>query len=144
MSLASEQSYEDRFNQSVDRLIGNGSYNVELIDNFYRIFFTKSDVVAQLFANTNMSAQKTMLHDSLESLIDFSRAKKITPALEKIAQVHGRTKSNVPLYLFDIWLDSLMEAFYQQDASFSVEDELAWRLTLSPGITYIKFVCRNS
>ena len=124
--------------------MGSGSYNVELIDNFYRIFFTKSDVIAQLFENTNMSAQRTMLHDSLDSLIDFSRNKQITPALEKIAAVHGRTQSNVPLYLFDLWLDSLMEAFYQQDSSFSVEDELAWRLTLAPGITYIKFVCKNS
>ncbi len=139
-----QPNYEQRFNASVERVIGNGSYNVDLIDNFYRIFFSKSDVVAQLFAHTNMSAQKTMLHDSLDSLMEFSRTKQITPALEKIAAAHGRTKSNVPLYLFDIWLDSLMEAFYQQDAGFTVEDELAWRLMLSPGITYIKFVCKNN
>lgn len=138
------QNYEHRFNTSVQKLVGNGCYNAELIDDFYRIFLAKSDVIAELFRNTNMSAQKTMLHDSLDSLIEFSRTKEISPALEKLALAHGKKGSNVPLYLFDVWADSLMEALYIRDEAFCEEDELAWRLTLAPGITYIKFVCRHS
>ncbi|WP_317931314.1 globin [Halioxenophilus sp. WMMB6] len=136
-------NYEQRFNDSVDKLMGHGCYNVELIEDFYRIFLAKSDVVANLFAHTNMSAQKTMLHDSLETLIDFSRTKEISPALEKLAQAHGKRGKNVPTYLFDVWLDSLMEALYLRDNSFTDKDELAWRLTLAPGITYVKFICKK-
>ncbi len=131
-------NYEDIFDASHQRLLGNGCYNVDLIDEFYRLFIAKSDVIAQLFANTNMSAQKTMLHDSLDTLVEFSRTKTITPSLEKLAAIHGKTGKNVPLYLFDIWLDSLMEAFYVNDDEFDKIEELAWRLVLAPGITYIK------
>jgi len=135
-------SYEERFNVSVGKLLGQGAYNVELIDDFYRIFMAKSDAISALFAHTNMSAQKTMLHDSLDSLIEFSRTKKLTPELENLATAHGPKGKKIPIYLFDTWLDSLMEALYARDHSFTQNDELAWRLTLAPGITYIKFACR--
>lgn len=135
------ENYEQRFNQSVSKLVGQGTYNAELIDTFYRLFLSKSDAIQALFANTNMSAQKTMLHDSLDTLIEFSRTKKITPELQRLANAHGPKGKKIPLYLFDIWLDSLMDSLYQQDADFNSEDELAWRLTLSPGITFIKFFC---
>ena len=133
--------YEQRFNDSVAKLVGQGAYNVELIEDFYRIFIQKSDAIAALFANTNMSAQKTMLHDSMDTLIEFSRTKQVTPALAKLAKAHGPGGHKIPTYLFDVWLDSLMDALYQQDTEFTAEDELAWRLTLAPGITFIKFHC---
>ncbi len=134
-------NYEQRFNDSVTKLVGQGAYNVELIEDFYRIFIHKSDAIAALFAHTNMSAQKTMLHDSLDTLIEFSRTKQVTPALAKLAKAHGPGGHKIPTYLFDIWLDSLMDALHQQDTEFTTEDELAWRLTLAPGITFVKFYC---
>lgn len=135
------ENYEQRFNDSVDKLIGQGAYNVELIDTFYRIFLSKSEVIRELFANTNMSQQKTMLHDSLDTLIEFSRTKTISPVLQRLANAHGPNGIRIPIYLFDIWLDSLMDALYAHDPQFETDDELAWRLTLSPGIVFIKFHC---
>ncbi len=132
-------NYEDIFDASYQRLLGNGSYNVDLIDEFYRLFISKSDVIAQLFSKTNMSAQKTMLHDSLDTLVEFSRTKTISHSLEKLTSIHGKSGKNVPLYLFDIWLDSLMEALFTKDQDFNKTEELSWRLVLSPGITYIKY-----
>lgn len=134
-------NYEQRFNQSVTQMVGQGAYNAELINTFYRIFLGKSDIIRELFANTNMSAQKTMLHDSLDTLIEFSRTKSITPEMQRLANAHGPGGKKIPLYLFDIWLDSLMEALGQQDDSFNEADELAWRLTLAPGVTFLKFYC---
>lgn len=131
-------NYEDLFDASHQRMLGNGCYNVDLIDEFYRLFIAKSDVIAQLFTHTNMSAQKTMLHDSLDLLVEFSRTKTTTLELQKLAKIHGKGGKDVPLYLFDIWLDSLMEAFYGKDNEFNQTEELAWRLILAPGITYIK------
>ncbi|BFM05407.1 globin [Halioxenophilus aromaticivorans] len=138
-SQIAHPTYEQRFNDSVAKLVGQGAYNVALIEDFYRIFIHKSDAIAALFANTNMSAQKTMLHDSLDTLIEFSRTKHVSQEMQKLAHAHGPKGHKIPLYLFDVWLDSLMDALYQQDAAFSREDELAWRLTLAPGITFIKF-----
>lgn len=137
----SDINYEDLFDRSYQRLLGNGCYNVNLIDSFYRLFLSKSCVIAELFAETNMSAQKTMLHDSLDSMVEFSRTKTITPYLQKLADIHGKGGKQVPLYLFDVWLDSLMETLYEQDPLFSKSEELSWRLVLSPGITFIKFIC---
>lgn len=133
-------NYETVFNESFDKMLGNNAYNAAFIGEFYRLFFNKSPLVTEMFANTNMSAQKTMLHDSLYTMVEFYRSKQLTSELRHLARVHGKSGRDIPLHLYDLWLDSLMEALYNYDSEFDEQAELAWRLVMTPGITYIKFM----
>ena len=133
-------NYDTVFGDSYRRALGNHSYNADFISHFYRCFFDQSEQIRNMFANTDMSAQKTMLHDSLEHLLEFYTTRKLTPQMQHLARVHGRKGRNVPANLYDLWLDSLMDAVKKFDPQFDDEIELAWRLVLIPGITFIKFV----
>ena len=135
-------NYETVFRESYKRALGNDSYNADFISKFYERFFAQSEQVKELFKNTNMSAQKTMLHDSLDLLVEFYTTKKLDPRLVHLARVHGNQGFKVPLELYDLWMNSLIEALAEFDPEFGEDVELAWRLVLAPGITLIKYASR--
>jgi hypothetical protein len=95
--------------------------------------------VADKFANTDMSAQRTMLHDSLLIMVDFNRTRVPSPALAKLAAVHSRRQQDIAPAFYDLWLDSLVAAVREHDPDFSAEVELAWRIALAPGISFMRF-----
>jgi len=132
------QDYVTTFRASHQRALGDGSYNVDFIQHFYDIFIARSDEVRELFSHTDMSRQKTMLHDSLEFMVDFFVARETNPQIEHIAKVHGPSGKNIRPDLYDLWLESLVEAVREFDPEFSKSTEIAWRLVLSPGIAYMK------
>lgn len=132
------------FQQSLARVIGDGAYNPDFIGRFYEIFTAKSERIADLFKHTDMAAQHAMLHDSLSFLADYALSGRPGPQLENIARVHSRSRRDIPPELYDTWLESLLEAVGEFDPEFDDEVELAWRLALTPGITYMKFMHRRS
>ncbi len=137
------QAYEDAFAASFSRIMGTGAYNPEFIGRFYDLFLSSSPEIAARFSDTNMSRQKTMLHDSFTTLIDFNQHRRVTPQMRRLGQVHGPAYSNVDPALYVLWLDSLMSTISEFDPAFDSEVELAWRLTLAPGIAYLQHAHRH-
>ncbi len=132
-------SYDEIFAGSIARVLGNGAYNPEFIGSFYDIFLKTSPSVAQKFERTDMGAQRTMLHDSLLMMVEFNKTRAPGPALKKLATSHSRGGHDVTASFYDLWLDSLIVAVSQHDPEFSEEVDLAWRIALSPGISYMRY-----
>ena len=86
-----------------------------------------------------MSHQKTMLHDSLRALVDFNQRRKLSPQMTTLARVHGPQAADIPPTLYVLWLNALLDTVREWDPKFDAQVELAWRLTLAPGITYLQF-----
>ena len=134
------KDYVETFEHSLARAVGGGEYNHAFIERFYEIFTARSVDIAALFRDTDMSAQRAMLHDSLLYLVDFFKTRKINPFLARIAKVHGRAGLDIPDSMYDIWLDCLLDAVREFDTEFDDDVELAWRLVLAPGVAYMKFM----
>lgn len=132
------QDYDEIFAASFARVMGDGAYNPAFIGRFYELFLASSPRIAERFAATNMSRQKTMLHDSFTTLVNFNRQRRITPQMRHLGEVHGPAASDVPPELYALWLDSLLATVAETDPDFTNEVELAWRLTLAPGIAYLQ------
>jgi hemoglobin-like flavoprotein len=131
-------SYSELFAASFSRIMGGGAYNPDFIERFYTHFLASSPEVAGRFENTNMSRQKTMLHDSFTTLIDFNESRRITPQLRRLGTVHGPRHSDVAPGMYALWLESLISTVREFDQDFDSDVELAWRLTLAPGIAYLQ------
>lgn len=131
--------YEAIFTDSFSRILGKGAYNPAFIQHFYEIFFEKSPVIAQKFAHTDMSAQRTMLHDSLLTMAEFGRTKILSPRLQQLAEIHSRRQQGISPALYDLWLDSLVTAVSRYDPEFNDDVALAWRIALAPGISFMRF-----
>ena len=132
-------AYDEIFERSFERAVGNGSYNDEFISRFYDLFLSRSEQIARLFENTNMAVQKTMLHDSLHLMLSFYRSGKVNTELERVANVHGRTQHNIPDVMYEQWLISLMQAVQEFDPEYNSHVEQAWREVLRPGIQFMQY-----
>ncbi|MCX4025672.1 globin [Endozoicomonas sp. SM1973] len=131
--------FENIFDASYERVLGKEINARSFFDAFYLNFTNKSDAIARAFANTDMSKQKRLLEKSFYKLLTFYATNNATDYLEKIAIQHNRLHLNILPEWYDIWLEALVETVAQYDDEFSDNIELAWRLVLASGITYMKF-----
>lgn len=136
--MASEKYYVALFAESYERALQFTDENKKFLDRFYEIFFSKSPAIAQLFKDTKMGTQKTMLQDSILYMKDFCISKRPNEYMRRIAKVHSKSDKNIPAEFYDVWLDSLIEAAREYDSEFTEETERAWRIALAPGINYMK------
>ena len=127
------------FQDSFERVNNNIIEGKDFLDYFYQIFIDKSPRIAQLFKNTSMSSQKILLKKSIQELLNFYNERTINQHLLKIGHIHGEDKLNISPEMYDLWMDTLMETIKKFDPEFIPKVELAWRVTLSPGIAYMKF-----
>ena len=98
-----------------------------------------SPEVRALFRNTNMAVQRSMLKKSFFSLVAFYASGNVDDVLHRIACLHSARHLSIKPYLYDLWLECLTDTVWAYDRECSDDIELAWRLVLSPGITYMKF-----
>jgi hemoglobin-like flavoprotein len=132
-------NFEDIFDASFDRVMGATKTGDPFFTSFYDRFLSGSEEVAAVFANTNMPRQRSMLKKSFYSLFVFYASGQSDTYIERIAVIHNQQHMNVRPELYDRWLECLIATVKQYDERFCDEVELAWRLILSPGITYMKF-----
>jgi len=137
------QAYDEIFAASFERIMGQGAYNPDFVDSFYTRFLASSPAIGERFEKTDMSRQKTMLHDSFTTLVDFNTHRRLTAQMQRLGSVHGPNASDVPPELYTFWLDSLVATVRDYDPQYGDDVELAWRLTLAPGIAYLQHAYRH-
>lgn len=132
-------SFEELFDASYERVQHPQPGTPDFFEGFYRRFLMSSPEVRVLFRNTDMAIQRSMLKKSFFSLIAFYASGSIDDVLHRIACLHSARHLNIAPHLYDLWLECLMDTVRDYDRECSDDVELAWRLILSPGITYMKF-----
>ena len=132
-------SFDDTFDASFDRVQIPCGKRVSFFEAFYRHFLMSSPEVRILFRNTDMAVQRRMLKKSFFSLVSFYASGTVDDVLHKTAQTHSARQLNIQPHLYDLWLECLIDTVREFDPLFSDDVELAWRLILSSGITYMKF-----
>lgn len=128
--------FEESYARIFGAQVGISEEGDAFFERFYEIFLTKSPRIAKLFSRTNMSRQATMLRRSLFEFITFYVTGQVNEEMRRIAALHQRLDVSADLY--DLWLDALIETVAEFDPECSEMTEFAWRLAMSPGITYIR------
>ncbi len=132
-------SFEEIYDNSYERVVDIEINGKDFFTRFYDIFLASSEDIRQKFIHTNMEKQRTMLKKSFYHLLIFYGSNQANHYIEDIAKSHDKAHANIPPRFYDLWLDALIETVKEFDPEFSDDIELAWRLVLSPGITYMKF-----
>jgi hemoglobin-like flavoprotein len=132
-----------RFEESYRRIFGDQVGISEAGDaffvRFYELFLASSPQIRELFTHTNMARQVTMLRRSLFEVVTFYVTGIVSEPLRRIAQVHQHLNLNPAMY--DDWVDALVATVREFDQDTDELTEYAWRLALTPGITYMKLWC---
>lgn len=128
-------NFEEIFNQSYQRNVQN-QRNL-FFSRFYEKFVNSSESVKEAFRDTDMERQKSMLEDSLKHIIAFSSTKTTNSFLEALAIVHKKA-NNIQDNMYDLWLDAIIATIEEIDSQYTNQDGLAWKITLSPGMEFMK------
>ncbi|MFQ5748803.1 MAG: globin [Planctomycetota bacterium] len=109
------------------------------LDRFYEIFLGASEEVREIFAQTDFLKQIRLLKASflmmLQASFDDLEGQE---HMEALARLHSREELGIRLGLYELWLDSLIQAVREADPRFDPQVEDAWRSTLKPGIEFMK------
>lgn len=130
--------YEQTFDQSLERC-RERSGSVSFFEDFYQRYLEADPRISQLFRHTDMAQQQKVMEKSLYRLLVFYATNRSDDYIEQVATRHNRHNHNVPPALYDLWLETLLQTVATHDPRFDDGINLAWRLVLSPGITYMKF-----
>ena len=139
LSLVVMRNYLEIFDDSFQRVVANRINGRDFFERFYEIFLTSSPEVAEKFKNTDMGTQKLMLRQSISFMINFSTTHQTNEYLDRIAAIHSKAQFDIRPALYDLWLDCLIQTVNEFDDHFNTHVTLAWRIVLSPGITFMKF-----
>lgn len=128
-----------RFEASYRRLFGAdiaSQGDEQFFQDFYDRFMGHSDEIRSLFHATDMARQRAVLRRSLFDLATFYATGIVTASLRHIARIHQRLDFRPELY--DVWLDALISCVEVHDSGCDEATAMAWRLALTPGVTYMK------
>jgi hemoglobin-like flavoprotein len=134
-----EEVFENSYRRVVGERVGIDEKGSLFFSRFYENFLSSSDLVAEMFANTDMDQQVKMLQRSMFHMITFYVSKQEDSYLEGVAESHSATQHNVAPALYDLWLEALIETVMEVDTEYDETVGLAWRLAMAPGIVYMKF-----
>ncbi len=133
------KDYRALFHASHDRLVGDADEYRDFLAAFYQRFTAVSPAAAAHFEGTDMVRQRRMLARSLAEVVEFSETGIASDYLRQVAHRHSRDERDVAPELYGQWLDSLIATLREFQPECDDETELAWRVVLAPGISYMQY-----
>jgi hemoglobin-like flavoprotein len=120
---------------SLHRCAGNPGF----LDLFYERFLNSSPDVREKFANTDFVRQKRALLGSFHLMLLAAEDEENGPEryLRDLAFSHGKSQLDIGSYLYDLWLDSLLETVRECDPEWTPEIGQAWEKVMGVGINYL-------
>lgn len=135
--------YTDRMTDQANVELVNDSLErcpnqLEFFDSFYLRFRDSSDIIAAKFDNTNMRAQSRALRDSFYLLL---RAVGDDPVawqqLELRALRHDHEHLDISPWMYQVWLECLIDTIREFDPEIDDATESAWRRIMQQGINFM-------
>ena len=135
------EKYRKLFSNSYQRVIAPDYHG--FFEHFYEILVHSDPLIKNLFINTDMKRQVSMLEQSMSHITSFSATLEASEEMSEIAILHGKSRLNIPSIYYDIWLDCLILTVSERDTGYNVHVDTAWRVVMSPGIEYMKSFCKQ-
>ena len=130
--------YRALFNASLAR-VTDATREAAFFDDFYRRFVAADPAIEAKFRDTDFAKQKQMLRESFQEMNHFCGSLQSNTYIITLARIHGSRGRDIPVHMFDIWLECLVATVKELDPEYTDSVELAWRIIMTPGIQFMKF-----
>jgi len=121
----------DTFQASVQRCLASPSF----IKDFYDRFTAFSVAIREKFRDTDFDRQHRAMADSLRVMamaVEGGPANLARQEMKRLAAGHHEMR--IDAWMYDVWLDCMLQTAKTHDPLFSAAVERAWRETLAPAI----------
>lgn len=107
------------------------------MDLFYENFLGSSPVVRERFDGIDMAHQKRAVQVSVYTAINsICRRVEDFSFLDQVAERHGPRGADIPPYLYDLWVESLLRTVRECDPRFDETVDFVWRTALGVAVDY--------
>jgi hemoglobin-like flavoprotein len=130
---------DERVIRTFDESLRRCDTNPRFLDLFYQKFLSSSPKVKEKFAQTDFERQKRLLRASFYLILLASEDQETGPEryLDHLSALHSASDLDIGSELYDLWLDSLLEAVQESDPEYGPEVEDAWERVMGIGINYM-------
>lgn len=126
--------------QDVHRSYGRCLRNRAFLQRFYTILMASHEAIPPAFARTDFARQRRALRRGITTALLYAGGSDIVSAeVERMAEVHSRRgRAPVEPWLYQYWLESLIQAVHEEDPQATPELEERWRAAMTPVIEAFK------
>ncbi|MBS3803256.1 MAG: globin [Oleiphilaceae bacterium] len=132
-------SFENLFDNSFERVVRDKQQENDFFDAFYQRLLRSSPLIREKFTESDRLEQRKTVKKAFYGMVVFHASGSAAGLPEKVAFTHSTRGRDIKPALYDHWLESLIDTMKEYDPYSDDDVELAWRLVLSTGITYMKF-----
>lgn len=112
---------------------------------FYERFMASHPDVPARFDGVDMERQRFLVGRSVTMILQHaSGVDHVIPHLTETARRHGPHDLDIPAYLYERWIESLIETVAEFDPGFRPELEEAWRTVLRREVTWFMETGRSA
>ncbi len=123
------------FNDSFETCVAQPRF----LERFYEIFVGASPEVQEKFKETDFKEQIRVVRKSILVLMTASfGTQEVAKEIARLGQSHGRHGMRIGPHLYELWLNSLLQAARESDRRWSQGVEDSWRKMFDPYITRLK------
>ncbi len=123
------------FNNSFETCVAQPRF----LERFYEIFICASPEVQERFRVIDMKEQVRILRKSMLALMMASfETKEVAEEMARLGRSHGRQGMKIGPHLYELWMDSLLQAASEFDPRWSLAVADSWRKMFAPYIATLK------
>ncbi len=120
--------------QSFERCLRRSDF----LRRFYTIFTGSHPDIADRFRETNWERQIFLLRHGISASILYASGGGLgQDELERLRKTHGPNGYAIPDWMYDYWLDALIQTLSETDPQWSIELEQRWRQAMGIAIDHI-------
>lgn len=130
-----EQPWAD-VHQSFNRCLHHSAF----IRRFYTIFIESHPKIAAHFRDTDWKQQFHLLRHGISASISYADGAEILgeDELKRLYKTHGKKGYNIEGWMYDYWLDSLIQAVSEADPLYTDQLGQRWREAMGIAIAQIR------
>jgi hemoglobin-like flavoprotein len=132
--MADERTVE-LYNDSFESCVSSEGF----LPRFYELFIGSSPLIREKLKNTDLKKQVRILRKSLYVLTMASLGTdEAEQEIVRLGESHGRHGLNIQPFMYDLWLDCLLQAVSEYHTGWNAEVEQSWRVMFAPHIARLK------
>ncbi len=107
----------------------------DFLRRFYTVFLGRDPRIGEKFQNTDWDTQIHLLRHGISSCLVYADGGELGQhEIKRLAKSHSKKGYNVAPWMYDEWLEALIEAIWEKDPEIDDALEQRWREALSHGI----------
>lgn len=110
----------------------------DFLRRFYELFTSRDQRIGKKFSHTDWDMQVHLLRHGISASILYASGGDLGQSeVERLASSHSRAGYDIPAWMYDHWLEALIEAIRETDSRCSDALEQRWRAALKPAIDHM-------